>query len=272
MRFIHITDTHIARRPDFVSYGHSPFSNLVALVDAINALQFPVDFVLHTGDIVEDGSEDAYRLARRVFSRLRAPVYYAAGNHDDAAILQRVMLEREPVVGPFDYGMTIDGVQVVVLDSRGPDDPRGTLSSQQISGLRALCGRDGGPLVIAIHHPPLPLDSQWLDSGWAAGNVAFSAMLLDRGPEFLEAIMPARDRIRGVFFGHIHRSYQVVHHGILFSSAPSSFGQLLTWPDQSSPKASPAEPAGFSLVTVAADRTIVRQHHLARPAEAPADG
>ena len=119
--------------------------------------------------------------------------------------------------------------------------------------------------MIAIHHPPLPLDSQWLDGGWATPRGVTPSMLLDRGAEFLEAITPARDRIRGVFFGHIHRAYQMTHRGILFASAPSSFGQLLTWPEQAAPEASPAEPAGFNLVTVTRDRTVVRQHYIARP-------
>ena len=95
MRFVQITDTHIGQNPEFANYGHAPFSNLEAVVVAINALRFPVDFVLHTGDVVEDRSEGAYRLARRVLSRLRVPVHYVAGNHDDAAILQRVMLDRD---------------------------------------------------------------------------------------------------------------------------------------------------------------------------------
>jgi Icc protein len=269
VRFIHIADTHVARNPEFTNYGHAPFSNLEALVDAINSLQFPIDFVLHTGDVVEDRSEEAYHVARRLFSRLRFPVYYVAGNHDDAAILQRVMLERKTVIEPFDQAMTIGGVRVVVLDSRGPNDPGGTLSNEQISGLRALCRRKGEPLVIAIHHPPLPLDSRWLDTGWATPERAIPAMLLDRGPEFMDAIAPARDRIRGVFFGHIHRAFEVVYRGILFSSAPSAFGQLLTWPNQSLPEPSPAEPAGFNLVTIDPDRTIVSQHHITRPAEIP---
>ncbi|HUJ75198.1 MAG TPA: metallophosphoesterase [bacterium] len=267
MRFIHITDTHVAPSPEFAHYGHAPLANLEALVDTINSLQFPVDFVLHTGDVVEDKSEEAYRLARRALSRLRLPIYYVAGNHDDAAILQRVVLQRKPVAGPFDYAMTVDGVRVVVLDSRGPRDPSGTLSDEQISGLRSICKEEGGPLAIAIHHPPLPLDSQWLDNGWAVPDGTTPPMLLDRGPEFLDAIAPARERIRGVFFGHIHRAYQVVHRGVLFASAPSSFGQLLTWPSQAAPEAAPAEPAGFSLVTITGHQTIVRQHHLPRPAK-----
>jgi 3',5'-cyclic-AMP phosphodiesterase len=265
LRFIHITDTHIAPDPDFVNYGHSPGRSLEALVDAINALRFPIDFVLHTGDLVEDRSEAAYRLARRALARLRPPIYYVAGNHDDADVLQRVMLDRTPVGPRFDYSVTVDGARVAVMDSRGPNDPGGTLSDEQLSAVRALCARDDGPLVIAIHHPPLPLGSPWLDTGWTTSHGVSPNMLLDRGPECLDAIAPARERIRGVFFGHIHRACQLQHRGILFSSAPSAFGQLLTWPDQRVPKASPAEPAGFSVVTITGDRTIIQQHSVARP-------
>jgi Icc protein len=160
-------------------------------------------------------------------------------------------------------------VRITVLDSRGPNDPGGTLTNDQLSELRTLCANGNAPLVIAIHHPPLPMDSLWLDNGWPTPGGRSPNMLLDRGPEFLETIALARDRIRGVFFGHVHRTCQIVHRGILYSSAPSAFGQLLTWPDQSSPKASPEEPAGFSLVTVTGDRTIVQQHSIARPSEPP---
>jgi 3',5'-cyclic-AMP phosphodiesterase len=267
VRFVHIADTHVAARPEFESYGHATLASLEALVDAINALRFPIDFVLHTGDLVEDRSEAAYRLARRALSRLQLPIFYVAGNHDDADVLQSVMLDRTPVGRRFDYGMTVGGVRVAVLDSRGPNDPSGTLTDQQLSELRTLCARDDGPMVIAIHHPPLPIGSLWLDNGWEAPGGGTPNMLLDRGPEFLDAIAPARDRIRGVFFGHIHRACQVAHRGILYSSAPSAFGQLLTWPDQSSPEASPAEPAGFSMVTITVDRTVVRQHSIPRPSE-----
>jgi 3',5'-cyclic-AMP phosphodiesterase len=267
LRFLQISDTHVAARPDFVNHGHAPGPNLGNLVDAINALRFPIDFVLHTGDVVEDRSEAAYRHARRVLSRLRLPIYYVAGNHDDADLLQNVMLDRGPVGRRFDYTVSVGGVRVAVLDSRGPNDPSGTLTDAQLAGLRALCSSSDGPLVIAIHHPPLPLDSPWLDEGWGEPAGGSANMLLDRGPEFLDAIAPARDRIRGVFFGHIHRSCQLVHRGILFASAPSAFGQLLTWPDQSRPEPSPAEPAGFNLVTITGDRTIVQQHSIPRPAE-----
>ncbi len=260
MRFIHVTDTHVAADPAFVSHGRSPLERLQALVDTINSLSFPVDFVLHTGDLAEDRSEAAYVNARRVLARLRLPIHYVAGNHDDADALQRVMLGREPAGPRFDFTFQSGDVVVSAWDSRGPRDPAGTLTDGQLAALRALCTPEGPPLVIAIHHPPLPLDCRWLDNGWTRSSGPGATMLLDRGPELLDAIAPARGRIRGVFFGHVHRAFQVMHRGILFSSAPSGFVQFLTWPDLERPAGSPTEPAGFSVVTITGEQTTVRHH------------
>ncbi len=265
IRFVHVSDTHVSADPGFIHYGHGPLMNLSNLVNAVNALTFPIDFVLHTGDIVEDRTEDAYRVARRVLDGLRAPIHYVAGNHDDADAMQRILLDRPPGGRRFDYGFSAGGVQVEVLDSRGPNDPGGTLSDAQLAALRAVCVPRGLPLVICLHHPPFPLDSLWLDEGWMTSKGRTPNMLLDRGAEFMQALFPARDRIRGVFFGHVHRAYQIMRGGILFSCAPSAFGQLLTWPDLDRPMSAPLEPAGFNLVTITEERTIVRQHAIARP-------
>jgi 3',5'-cyclic-AMP phosphodiesterase len=265
MRFVHISDTHIAADPAYSHYGHAPLANLEALVDAINALRFEIDFVLHTGDLVEDRSQAAYRLAQSTLARLRAPIWFVAGNHDNVGHLRSVFLREEAGNGRFDYDFMAGGVHVAVFDTQGPKDPQGSLLDGQLEAARQLCVPEGPPLVLCLHHPPLPLDSLWLDRGWTTTRKSYPDMILDRGEEFLRAISPARDRIRGVFFGHIHRACQVLHRGIMFSSAPSSFGQLLTWPDQVLPEPSPAEPAGFNLVTVTEDRTIVRQHAIPRP-------
>jgi 3',5'-cyclic AMP phosphodiesterase CpdA len=266
VRFVHVTDSHIAPDAAFTSYGHAPYANLVSVVDAINALPFPIDFVLHTGDVVQDRSEAAYRLAAAVLARLRLPIHYVAGNHDDADILQHVLLHRAPAGPRFDYRLDIDGIQLAVFDSRGPHDPSGRLTHEQLSGLRRLCSTQGPPLVIAIHHPPVALDTKWLDEGWTVPSGRVPHMLLERGREFQDAVAPARERLRGVFFGHVHRAFQVMQRGVLYSSASSSFGQLLTWHGQEEPEPSPQEPAGFSVVTITIDRTIVRQYSLPRPA------
>jgi 3',5'-cyclic AMP phosphodiesterase CpdA len=263
MRFIHITDTHIAADSAFARHGRAPSSSLEALVRVINAMSFHIDFVLHTGDLAEDRNEKSYMHARRILAGLEPPIHYVVGNHDDAELLRRIMVGHA-LLGPrLDYTFSEAGVTTAVYDSHGPNDPAGTLTDSQLDSLRTLCHPKGPPLIIAIHHPPLLLDSQWLDSGWPTPSGQGASMLLDRGQEFLDAIAPARDRIRGVFFGHVHRAFQIVSRGILFSSAPSGFIQFRTWPDQESPRFAEWEPAGFSLVTVTAGQTTVRHHSIA---------
>jgi Icc protein len=267
-----MTDSHIGPDPGFRNYGHSPHENLTALVDAINALTFPVDFVLHTGDVVEDRSEAAYRGARAILSRLRPPIRYVAGNHDDPAMLQRILLGGAPVGERFDHTFEVGGVRVAVFDTRGPRDPAGTLRGDQLEALRALCSANGPPLVIALHHPPLSLDTLWLDKGWHEAGGIVANMLLDCPDDFEDAVAPARERLRGVFFGHVHRSFQVLHRGVLYVSAGSTFGQILAWPDSALPVASPEEPAGYSVVTVTGEGTVIRQHALPRRSDGHAPG
>jgi Icc protein len=256
MRFIHLTDTHIGPLPSFANYGHNSLQNLERIVDRINALPFTPDFVLHTGDVVEDWSEAAYKLAKPVLERIKFPVYYVAGNHDDPDKLQRILLNQEPKSDRFDYSFTCEDFTIAVFDTRRPEqNPGGTLRPAQMETLRQLCTPDGPPLVIALHHQPVLLDVTWID-GW---------MNLDNYAEFQQILAPARERVHGVFFGHVHRAFEVLVNGILYCSGPSSFAQLASYPNLQQPDPSPEELAGFSIVTVTPTQTTVRQHYIGRP-------
>lgn len=263
MRFIQISDTHLGKTTDYAYNGFNSHQHLEMVVNAINALPFEVDFVLHSGDVVEYGSAEEYHLARRLLERLRFPVRYAVGNHDNAVLLQNALLGIESPASRYDYTFEADGVQVAVLDSNNGFVPSGTLTETQLANLRALCTAEGAPLVIVLHHPPVTLDTPWIAEGWE--GFGFRTMLLDCGEAFRAALAPAQERLRGVFFGHVHRAYQVVRDGILYSSAPSTVIQFASYPEQRLPKPAPKEPPAFALVTVAAEQVTVRQYALARP-------
>ncbi len=259
MRFVHITDTHIGPTPDHRVLGQLPYPAVGALVEQINSLPFEPDFVLHTGDVTDDASEAAYALARPLLEKIKAPVLYALGNHDRPEPMRQILLGKAPTSDRYDYQMNIQGIELAVFDTRGPVDPEGTLTAEQFNALRNLCQPSGPPLVIALHHQPVPLDIAWLDHGWDGRR-----MMLDCSEAFLEAIAPARNRIRGVFFGHVHRSAQVFREGILFCTPPSACAQIFAWPTQTEPVPSPAELPGFNVVTITDDQTIIRQHTIPR--------
>ena len=256
MRFVHISDTHIHPDP---AYTHelaplSPVRGAQQLVEAINALPFTPDFVLHTGDVVYNPDEAAYEQARAILGRIHYPLYCIAGNHDDSQMMQRVMLGRE-AIRPYEY-FTFEsgGVQVICLDSTGPAlEPSGTIVPEQLDWLAALCRQpDPRPLVVAVHHNPLPVGAPWLDT----------FMRMTDGEALHAALLPARDRLRGVFHGHIHQNQQVLRDGILYCSVRSSWYQLMTWPDQTETiHELDAEP-GFNVVTITPQQTYIRQHRL----------
>jgi 3',5'-cyclic AMP phosphodiesterase CpdA len=155
------------------------------------------------------------------------------------------------------YTFENKGYRFLVLDSCGrPEiDPQGYLSEDQLKLLRKEAVAAGPPLVLFIHHPLLSMDSPWMDAN----------MLVVNGQTVHEALLPARGRLRGVFFGHIHQSTQTLRDGILYVAAASTYSQLTSWPADEIVQHAYDEPPGFNLVRLTSEQTMVRQHRFARP-------
>jgi Icc protein len=256
LRFVHVSDTHLSHDPHYNEHGarHTPLVGAKALIYELNDLPFAPDFVLHTGDVVYNPDEAAYPAAREVFSALNVPIYYLPGNHDDGAALQRVLLGRSEVKTPFDYEFEVNGVQIVCVDSNRPaEPPRGRVSEEQLDWLESICrAQDDRPLIVAVHHNILPMGSPWWDD----------FMRMVNGEDFHRALLPARERIRGVFFGHVHQSTDTVRDGILYTSASSTWTQIFNYPGQMETEIDRFAPPGFSAVTITHDQTYIRRHRF----------
>jgi Icc protein len=208
--------------------------------------------VLHTGDVAYDPHEPAYERAREILGCIRWPVHYIPGNHDSAEMLQRVFLKRDTVQPAWPHSFEINGVQVVLLDSTGPaEPPSGTVSDEQLTWLRGITEAvDPRPLVIGVHHNALATGVPWLDTFMRMAN----------GDDLHATLLPARHRIRGVFYGHIHQNTQTLRDGILYSSVLSSWYQIHAWPGQTETVLELDAEPGFNVVTITADQTYIRHH------------
>ncbi|MBC7871067.1 MAG: metallophosphoesterase [Chitinophagaceae bacterium] len=251
--FIHISDTHINDDPSYSrDYADShPLAGARALVRELNQLPFTPDFVLHTGDVAFDPHAEAYLTALEVLSEIKYPVYYVAGNHDDSPTLQRLMLHRDEPQPALHYAFEVNGVQIICVDSNGPiDPPAGLMTKSELEWLSGLCSaEDDRPLLIAVHHNVLPVGIPWLDQYMGIRN----------GEAFHKAILPARDRLRGVFFGHVHQNLDIVRDGILYSSTLSSWTQFQAFPGMSQTTPDRGAEPGYSIVTVTEDQTFIRR-------------
>jgi 3',5'-cyclic-AMP phosphodiesterase len=256
VRFIHITDTHIGPQPHFSLYGKQPLQYLQRVVNRINDLPFDVDFVLHTGDVVDDGSGEAYALFNEAIKHLRFPIKYVVGNHDDGAKLQTTVIGSGAASERLDYTFEQDGIKFVVLDTRGPTDPAGEVRPEQLEWLRSHCTPAGPPIVIAMHHAPMKLDTPWLDApppGWGGRH-----MFITNAGELLDVLRPAGSRIRGIFTGHVHGLFITQLNGLLLCAGQSTFAPIVSFPISDRVANDTEQSVMFNLVTVTDDQTIIR--------------
>ncbi len=259
--FVVISDTHIGPTAVYHRHGHYPLPNAQKLVAVINNLPVKPDFVIHTGDIVTEPNPASYQFAAEVLSQINVPVYYVAGNHDTARDIHRYLLmgpKKDVCDDPdvLSYTFDVKGYRFLVLDARGPDeiDPHGLLSAAQLDLARREAQTEGPPLTVFIHYPVLPMDSTWMDA----------YMLVINGADLHEALLPARDRLRGVFYGHVHQNMQTLRDGILYAATASAFSQFTAWPNDVVTGFDPDHLPAYSFVHLMPEQTIIHQHTFQR--------
>jgi 3',5'-cyclic AMP phosphodiesterase CpdA len=286
LTFVHISDTHFepAVRLDHKTAYGSPrmvefFEKLSALgvdlgaahraavsaevanqalVDAVNALPFPIDFVLHTGDVMTDAADASqYDAIQSIMQSFRAPVYYLRGNHDHSDGLRMLMPPVKTAKDTLDYVIEYNGVRIVCVDSATNGvDHGGHLSDSQLEWLSAqLAEEPEKPLLAAIHHPPLLLGSDMMDF-----------FGITNGAQVHEAFKSAAPRLQGVFFGHIHQVVDMVRDGVYYSCVQSPISQPVLIPGGLSAQGLHHEPnPGFTLVVVTSEQTYFRRINYPMP-------
>ncbi|TCK24765.1 metallophosphoesterase [Pseudonocardia endophytica] len=171
----HVSDLHLD--------GTGPRrARAVRVGDHLRALNPAPDVVVVTGDVADHGLPAEYDEARDVLDGL-APLV-VPGNHDDRDALTAAF-------GPTDRVSRTDGLSVALLDTLVPGQGHGELSD---GALRLVAGiaDEPGPVVVALHHPPMPVGHPTMDR------------ISLRDPASLEAVLRRRSGPTLVLCGHLH--------------------------------------------------------------------
>lgn len=238
MRILQLSDPHLLADPAGRCHGRPALALLRhGLREALGQLhshgEVP-DLVLISGDLCDDETWGGYARLGDLLREIPLPVALLAGNHDHPALL-RAALERRAVVAPA--LIRCGSGQLLLLDSHRSGDTAGELGRIQLDWARrqlAAGSADGDlPLVVAVHHPPVPI-----------GDAAMDAIRLRDGEALLDLLRPLA-ALRGLVFGHIHQHWLAGLPGrpsVPLLGCPStlrSFG-----PVQPCPLGRPADPGG----------------------------
>lgn len=181
---LHLSDTHIT------SSSHFNKTAFLKAVDQINKLN--VDYVLHTGDVTEEGTREDYKLAKQLLSRIKKDVIYILGNHDARNVGYELF---EKYIGPSRPVFVDDRVLIAGFDSTIPDRDEGRFGARTLLELKKLLREEGESKtkIVAFHHHLLPIPK--------AGRER--SMIVDAG-DVLEAILDYNVDL--VLNGHRHTS------------------------------------------------------------------
>ncbi|MEC9483820.1 MAG: phosphodiesterase [Halomonas sp.] len=199
MRLIQVTDCHLHADPEAHSRMGFPLRQLQAVVERAKKLR--PDVLLVSGDISQDETPASYRHAAAAFAGFDCPWFWLPGNHDRP----QLMAELREIHDEID----LDQWRLLILDTQVPGQVHGELGQARLQQLAWRLEEDDRPTLLAMHHPPVEVGSEWMD---AIG-------LADR--EALWQTLAAYGQVRGILCGHIHQAFAARH--------ASPFGEIAVY-------------------------------------------
>lgn len=213
VRVLQLTDTHIASDPAERYDGVDTAATLEGVIRTFGAHGAPPDLVLLTGDLVDDPAHAAYERLVGLLEPVRAPIFCLPGNHDDPEILRSCMNR-----GRISTPRVVYAAQwmILLLDTWLPGTHGGRLSDAELDFLdNCLKAADGRYMLVCLHHPPVSINSPWMDAMGLENTEAFFSVLDDF------------ENVRAVLWGHIHQEFDLKRRGVRLLGCPSTCVQFL---------------------------------------------
>lgn len=208
MRLIQLSDCHLLADPAALSRDFNTHESLRKILEYIKSQDQADGFIL-TGDISQDRSAQSYRNLNALLSCTPKPTYALPGNHDDALVM------REQLSAQCVHSAELGNWQVLLLDSQVTGEAFGEISQADLNWLSLwLKTSTDKPTLIAVHHQPVPVGSQWTDQ-----------IMLQNGDQLLN-VLKDYSNVKGLIFGHVHQEFDQQFEHIRILGSPSTCFQF----------------------------------------------
>lgn len=236
LQVVQISDTHLFADPTRELLGLSTAESLTTVLESIKQLQPKPDVLLFTGDLSQDESSESYERLRDLITPLGIPSYWLPGNHDQIPLMEQILCNSSILP---DKVFQINNWNFILLNSMLPGKVYGELTVDSLSWLeQQLQQRMAHPTVVALHHPPCLIGSDWMDQ------------IGLRNPDDLFAVLDRYEQVKVVLFGHVHQEFAAVRAGTHYLGCPSTCVQFKPYqPDFAIDQQRP----GFRLLTLYPD-------------------
>ncbi|NLW04692.1 MAG: hypothetical protein GX029_05630 [Pseudomonadaceae bacterium] len=183
-RLVQLTDLHLLANPETNYRGENTATRFLAGLAIAKRLN--PDLLLLTGDLAEDEQLATYQWLYQQLEKSGLAWQWLPGNHDQPKLMAGLR--------PTDFYQLTEHWQLLGLNSHLPKATQGRLAKAQLEKLK-LALSNPKPLLIALHHPPIAVNSHWKD-----------ALALENAAEFW-SLLEDKNHAKLVVFGHVHQAF-----------------------------------------------------------------
>ena len=213
MNIVQITDLHIVKDKEGKINNFNTFQAASEVVRHVAKHQKNIDYLILTGDISDDGTPESYENLREILSPVEHKVLFIPGNHDS---LENLNNFRNSISGDNKFIIEDSEWIIFMFDTKKHNSPNGQLKTDEIdSCIRIIDKNPQKNVIMFLHHHPIMI-----------GSASMDKMIIENAYLLLD-IVKNNDRVKGVFWGHIHNVYESKLNQALLLSTPSTCFQSL---------------------------------------------
>ncbi|MBX2806723.1 MAG: phosphodiesterase [Hyphomicrobiales bacterium] len=192
MKLLHFTDIHLTT-PGQTICGRDPNANFERALDHALTDHSDAELLVITGDLSDWGDREDYARLKERLSRLPVPAALCIGNHDDRPTFLEVFPDYADANGFAQTARDVSAGRCLFLDTWGPKTHAGHFCEQRRAWLESQLSASDRPVLIFMHHNPIPTHLGALDQIRLLDDAAFRRI-----------ISANADKIRHIFHGHCH--------------------------------------------------------------------
>lgn len=212
LHILQFSDCHLLGDPTATLKGWDTYHMLEKLLHSALSRHADIDMLLFTGDISQDESAASYRRLVDLLHSTNVPVFALPGNHDNVETMRSVFAGYIS----YDPYIHLKNWQILLIDSTVAGYIGGHIAESELKLLDEMLDKSVSvPTVLALHHPPVPIGSPWMD-----------AMGLANADELFDCVKN-HPHVKVILFGHAHQVFDCEYQGIRILGAPSTCFQFM---------------------------------------------
>ena len=211
INILQLTDPHLYLDSDTETVGINNYKSFTACLQQALEEDIRCDLILLSGDLVNEVKPEIYQNIYQLLEKTGIPFVCIAGNHDVTDELdthlpfseRRFVAHKPSALLLSRHCLTLNDWRLLLIDSSVPGKIYGAVGNKNLNWLSQNIANSHHPVIIAMHHHVLPMDSASLPE--APGNILLPFLQIQQRawilqPAILE-YMKYRHPGRGHTFG-----------------------------------------------------------------------